>query len=89
MEWFEKEKKMNEYIKIAKQKVSEKEKELDQLNTNHLLNKLYQNLKVEVVEAEVAEKFCSKMLKKPKKSRLTIVVRVVQERQINAMRKEI
>ena len=31
MEWFEKEKKMNEYIKIAKQKVSEKEKELEQL----------------------------------------------------------
>ena len=31
MEWKEKEKKMNEYIEIAKQKVSEKEKELEQL----------------------------------------------------------
>ena len=32
MEWFEKEKKMNEYIKIAKQKVSEKEKNWNNYN---------------------------------------------------------
>ena len=37
MEWKEKEKIMNEYIEIAKQKLSEKEKELEQLQHQPLV----------------------------------------------------
>ena len=42
MEWKEKEKIMNEYIEIAKQKLSEKEKELEQLQHQPLVKQAVQ-----------------------------------------------
>ena len=86
MEWKEKEKIMNEYIEIAKQKLSEKEKELEQLQ-QPLVKQAVPELQGGGGGGGGGE-VLFKDVEKTKKSRLTIVVRVVQERQINEMKME-